>query len=225
MLETQISQVSPKQAAIAALAGAFPGQPQPNPKGHTNAITLRSGIELDEPTNPRIQNPAMYQNFGKGTEKVNKPTNDGKKDESREAKDKEPIYVPSPPYKPPVPYPQRLVKSKNEGQFKKFVELLKKLNITIPFIEAITQMPSYAKFLKEILSNRKKLEDDKTVMLTVECSAVIQNYMPHKLKDPGSFSIPCVIGKFIIDKTLYDLGASVSLMPLSTCEKLNLGEL
>ncbi|XP_050889607.1 uncharacterized protein LOC127094885 [Lathyrus oleraceus] len=49
--------------------------------------------------------------------------------------------------------------------------------------------------------------------------------MPPKLKDPGSFSIPCVIGKFIIDKDLCDLGVSVSLMPLSTCKKLNLGEL
>ncbi|XP_050895801.1 uncharacterized protein LOC127102476 [Lathyrus oleraceus] len=68
-------------------------------------------------------------------------------------------------------------------------------------------MPSNAKFLKEILSNKKKLKDDETVMLTAGCSAIIQNNMPHKLKDPGSFSIPCVIGKFIIDKSLCDLGS------------------
>ncbi|XP_058775016.1 uncharacterized protein LOC131649266 [Vicia villosa] len=86
-------------------------------------------------------------------------------------------------------------------------------------------MPSYAKFLKEILSNKKKLEDNETVMLTAKCSAIIQNNMPPKLKDPGSFSIPCVIGKFVIDKALCDLGASVSLMALSICEKLQLGEL
>ena len=133
--------------------------------------------------------------------------------------------MPPPPYKPPMPYPQRLVKSKNEGQFKKFVELLKQLNITIPFTEAITQMPSYAKFLKQILSNKKNLEDSETVMLTAGCSAIIQNNMPHKLKDPSSFSIPCVIRKFIIDKVMCDLGANVILMPLSTCKKLNLREL
>ncbi|XP_050875003.1 uncharacterized protein LOC127078606 [Lathyrus oleraceus] len=167
----------------------------------------------------------MCQNSGKGTEKVNEPTNDGKKNESKKAKDKEPPYVPPPPYKPLIPYLQRIVKSKNEGQFKKFVELLKQLNITIPFTEAITQIPSYAKFLKEILSNKKKIEDNETVMLTAECSTIIQNNMPPKLKDPGSFSIPCLIKKFIIDKALFDLGASVSLMPLSTCEKLHLGEL
>ena len=146
----------------------------------------------------------MYQNSSKGTEKVNEPTNDGKEDESGKAKDKEPPYAPPPPYKLLIPYPQRLVKSKNEGQFKKFVELLKQLNITIPFTEAITQMPSYAKFLKQILSNKKNLEDSETVMLTAGCSAIIQNNMPPKLKDPGSFSIPYVIEKFIIDKALCD---------------------
>ncbi|XP_058753063.1 uncharacterized protein LOC131626242 [Vicia villosa] len=144
---------------------------------------------------------------------------------SEEASDKEKPYVPPAPYKPPIPYPQRLVKTKNEGQFKKFVELLKQLNVTIPFTEAITQMPSYAKFLKEILSNKKKIVENKIVTLTAECSAMIQNKMSPKLKDPGSFSIPCVIGKFVIDKDLCDLGSSVSLMPLSICEKLKLGEL
>ncbi|XP_058733326.1 uncharacterized protein LOC131604928 [Vicia villosa] len=86
-------------------------------------------------------------------------------------------------------------------------------------------MPSYAKFLKDILSNKKKIVENETVTLSAECSAIIQNNMPPKLKDPGSFSIPCVIGKFVIDKALCDLGASVSLMPLSICEKLKLGEL
>ncbi|XP_050875954.1 uncharacterized protein LOC127079617 [Lathyrus oleraceus] len=86
-------------------------------------------------------------------------------------------------------------------------------------------MPSYAKFLKEMLSNKKKIEDNETVTLTAECSTIIQNSMPHKLKDPGSFSIPCVIGKFIIDKALFDLGASISLMALFICERLTMGEL
>lgn len=80
--------------------------------------------------------------------------------------------------------------------------MLKQLNITIPFLEAITQMPIYAKFLKEILSNKRKLDDDSTIKLTEECIAIIQNKMPPKLKYPWSFSIPCVIGKFGIDKAL-----------------------
>ncbi|XP_050895834.1 uncharacterized protein LOC127102514 [Lathyrus oleraceus] len=85
-------------------------------------------------------------------------------------------------------------------------------------------MPSYVKFLKKILSNKKKVEDNETVTLTVECSAIIQNNMPPKLKDLGSFFLPCIIGKFVIYKALCNLGASVSLMPLSICERLKLRE-
>jgi len=75
-------------------------------------------------------------------------------------------------------------------------------------------MPLYAKFLKEIFSKKRKIEHNETVTLTRDSSAIIKK-LPPKLKDPGSFSIPCVIGSETIDKALCDLGASVSLLPLS----------
>ncbi|XP_017982306.1 PREDICTED: uncharacterized protein LOC108663232 [Theobroma cacao] len=86
-------------------------------------------------------------------------------------------------------------------------------------------MPSYVKFLKDILTKKRKLEDFEIVALTEECSAIIQNKLPSKLKDPGSFSIPCTIGRFKFTKALCDLGASVSIMPLSITEKLGLNEI
>ncbi|KAJ9128670.1 hypothetical protein P3X46_034626, partial [Hevea brasiliensis] len=116
-------------------------------------------------------------------------------------------------------------KAKLDRQFGKFLEVLKKLYINVPFVDALSQMPSYAKFLKEILSNKRKLEDDETVALTEECSAILQRKLLPKLKDPGSFSIPCHIGESCSTKALCDLGASVSLMPLSIYEKLNMGDL
>ncbi|XP_057989104.1 uncharacterized protein LOC131172176 [Hevea brasiliensis] len=73
--------------------------------------------------------------------------------------------------------------------------------------EALSQMPSYAKFLKDILSKKRRLEDYETIALIEECSAILQNKLPPKLKDPGSFSIPCLISNMNIDKALYDLGA------------------
>ena len=98
----------------------------------------------------------MYQKPEKEVEKSKEQSENVEEEENENREASEKPYVPPPPYKPPIPYPQRLAKSKNEGQFKKFVELLKQLNVTIPFTEAITQMPSYAKLLKEILSNKKK---------------------------------------------------------------------
>ena len=61
--------------------------------------------------------------------------------------------------------------------------------------------------------------------LTITCSAVIQKSLPAKIKDYGSFTIPCTIGKYEFKKALFDLGASINLMPLSMVQRLSLGEL
>ncbi|XP_073219623.1 uncharacterized protein [Cicer arietinum] len=70
-------------------------------------------------------------------------------------------------------------------------------------------MSTYAKFMKEILSKKRKIGGE-TVMFTEECSAILQRKLPPKLKDPGSFSIPCAIGNRTFGKALCDIGASVS---------------
>ncbi|XP_062093617.1 uncharacterized protein LOC133799635 [Humulus lupulus] len=78
--------------------------------------------------------------------------------------------------------------------------------------------------MKEILSKKKKLEDYEKVALIEECSMILQKKLPPKLKDPGSFNIPCSIGGLVETNALCDLGANVNLMPLSIIRKLNLGE-
>ena len=73
-------------------------------------------------------------------------------------------------------------------------------------------MPSYAKFLKQILSNKRNLEEHEIMALTEECSVEIQNKLPAKLKDLRSLSIPYLIGNVSINRAFCDLGPSVSLM-------------
>ncbi|CAM8994451.1 unnamed protein product [Rhodiola kirilowii] len=141
----------------------------------------------------------------------------------RSGKDYEPPQ--SKPEKPPVPFPQRFLKKKNDQHFNRFVEMLRKVNITLPFTEVLTQIPSYAKFLKDIVSHRRDISEHDTVALNLGCSAIIQNPLPKKLKDPGSFSIPITIGDICIEDALCDLGASISLMPYSLCSKLDMGTL
>ncbi|XP_019161898.1 PREDICTED: uncharacterized protein LOC109158446 [Ipomoea nil] len=104
--------------------------------------------------------------------------------------------------------------------------MLDKLEISMPFVEAITQIPSYKKFLKDILSNKKRLEKSAVVDLSEGALtfAALQKNLPPKLKDLGSFSIPCIVGGFVVSRALCDLGASVSFMPYSLCKRLNLGE-
>ena len=124
-----------------------------------------------------------------------------------------------------MPFPQRFQKSRREEQFSKFFNIFKKIEINIPFAEVISQMPLYAKFLKEILSKKRKIAKEGIVNLTATCSAIIQQKLPAKMKDPGCFTIPCSIGKNEFNKALCDSGASINLMPLSVVQRLNLGEL
>ncbi|MCQ7416416.1 retropepsin-like domain-containing protein, partial [Salmonella enterica] len=124
-----------------------------------------------------------------------------------------------------IPYPQRFQKKKLDAEFSKFLDIFKQLHINIPFADALEQMPHYAKFMKEILSKKRKFENHETVNMTAECSAIIQKHLPPKLKDPGSFTLPCTVGSLFIKKALCDLGASINLMPFSVYRKLGLGEL
>ncbi|XP_062093524.1 uncharacterized protein LOC133799531 [Humulus lupulus] len=123
-----------------------------------------------------------------------------------------------------IPYQQRLRKHNLDKQFAKFLVVFKKLHINIPFAEALEQMLSYVKFMKEILSNKRKMGDYETMALTEECSAILQRKLPQKLRDPGSFTIPCTTGEFECKHALCDLGASINLMPLSVFRRLGLGK-
>lgn len=124
-----------------------------------------------------------------------------------------------------LPFPGRM-KSKKEGaQFGKFMEIMKNLQVSVPFTELITQVPAYTKFMKDILSKKRSLTDHATLAFAESCSAVLQNKVPPKLQDPGSFSIPCTIGPLSFERVLCDHGASVSVMPFAVCERLGVGEL
>ena len=141
-------------------------------------------------------------------------------EEETEAKDRPTITEPT----VPIPYPQRLRKNKLDKQFTKFMEVFKKMHINVPFADALEQMFGYVKFMKDILSKKRRLSDFKTVNLTEECSAILQRKLPHKLKDPGNFTIPCTIGNSIFERDFCDLGASINLMLLSIFRRQGLGE-
>ena len=67
------------------------------------------------------------------------------------------------------------------GQFSKFLNMFKKIEVNIPFFEALTQMPHYAKFMKDILRKKRKLDKEGVVSLSATYSVVIQNNFPMKM--------------------------------------------
>ncbi|CAN6583798.1 unnamed protein product [Malus baccata var. baccata] len=124
-----------------------------------------------------------------------------------------------------VPFPSRLRQSKKEETEKDILETFRKVQVNIPFLDAIKQVPRYAKFLKELCTTRRRISNKEVVQVSENVSAFLQRNLPHKCKDPGSFTIPCVIGNTKFEHAMLDLGASINVMPYSIYASMNLGEL
>ncbi|XP_031105454.1 uncharacterized protein LOC116010268 [Ipomoea triloba] len=190
--------------------GKLPSQTIVNPKQNVCAITLRSGKELEEHTQVRTT-----LNRDKETEKeVHQPQNDQK-----------PVKEHPKSLVIPPPFPSRLVKSKNAEEEKEILETFRKVEVNIPLLDVIKQIPRYAKFLKELCTNKRKLKGNEMVSMGENVSAVLQKKLPPKCKDPGMFTIPCKIGNVNVDSAMLDLGASINVMPLSVYSSLNVGSL
>ncbi|CAM8960055.1 unnamed protein product [Rhodiola kirilowii] len=219
MLETQIAQ---QAEASTRAPGKLQDRPDQVNREHCNAVTLGSGKELESelPKKKRVSFDLGGQARAEIEELDEEVPNPQAQKESEVEKEKDEPRV----YTPPIPFPQRLKKKSNDKQFSKFAEMMRKLYVIMPFTEVITQAPSYARFLKDVITCRRKIEDVDTVSLNGECSAILQPRMPPKLEDPGSFSISCYINDVKIECAMCDLGASISLMPYSLCKKLNMGE-
>ncbi|XP_043696755.1 uncharacterized protein LOC122647429 [Telopea speciosissima] len=135
-------------------------------------------------------------------------------------------------YTPRVPFPDALKTpssppfGKQGEEMKEMLDLFQQVHINLPLLDAIKQVPAYAKFLKDLCTQKRKLRNQtpKTIHLIEQVSAVITD-LPPKLKDPGIALISCVIGDLSIDKALLDQGASVNILPGSIFEKFGLGEL
>ena len=92
--------------------------------------------------------------------------------------------------------------------------MFKKMEVDILFLEALTQMPHYAKFMEDILSKIRKFPEG-VVSLTKTYILVIQRSLLEKL-----FPIPCTIGNSEMGKTMCDSKANINLMPLSVVSSL-----
>jgi hypothetical protein len=89
------------------------------------------------------------------------------------------------------------------------------VELNIPLIDSIKQIPKYAKFLKELCVTKRayKVKGYETISMGEDVSTVVQKNLPLKQKDPGALTIPCVIGNASFKRALCDLGASISVMP------------
>ena len=126
---------------------------------------------------------------------------------------------------PPTPCPHRLRAPKKVNNHYEIYELFKQVKLNIPLLNAIKQIPSYAKFLKDMCTVKRKLGVNKDAFMTEQSISLIRNNFPPKYKDPGSPTISIVVGNSKPGHALADMGASVNLFPYSVYVELGLGEL
>ncbi|CAN6547856.1 unnamed protein product [Malus baccata var. baccata] len=129
------------------------------------------------------------------------------------------------PIPPNVPFPHKFMQSKKEESDKDILEMFRKVQVNIPLLDAIKQVPKYAKFLKELCTTRKRISNKEVVRVGENVSAILQRILPPKCKDRSSFTIPCVIGNTRFKHAMLDLGVSINVMPYSIYASMNLDEL
>ncbi|XP_027157395.1 uncharacterized protein LOC113758919 [Coffea eugenioides] len=184
-----------------------------NPKQNVSAITLRNGKELPQPSQ-RIFEQAIEEAIEK-EEVTPKP-----KDVPQQKFGDESSVVVT----PPPPFSNRFAKSKEEQEQEVF-DIFRKVEVNIPLLDAIKQISQYAKFLRELFTTKKKLKGCEKIYMGESVSAVLQQKLPSKHKDPGMFTVPCKIGNVKVEKALIDLEAAINIMPRSIYNSLNLGPL
>ena len=216
--------------------GKLPSSTIVNPKGGfetAKAIILRSGKEIG--TNPKMSKQSPTENEklifkekeeDKATAREEQPLPQSPKAPTQPNLGKVvPNSTHSNPIPPNVPFPRRFMQSKKEENEKDILETFRKVQVNIPLLDAIKQVPKYAKFLKELCTTRRRNSNKEVVRVSENVSAVLQRKLPPKCKDPGSFTIPCVIGNTKFEHAMLDLGASINVMPYSIYASMNLGEL
>nr|XP_009779683.1 PREDICTED: uncharacterized protein LOC104228837 [Nicotiana sylvestris] len=207
-LEHHVGQLPRAQNTIPV--GALPSDTEPNPKAQVNAVTLRNGRALEEV-------PKKKKNIAHPEgELVPKPVEGNEKDD----KGPEPVIE----TRPPPPFPQRPQKHKDDAKYKKFLDILSQVSVNFHLVKILQEVPKYARYLRDIVANKRRHAEFETVALTEECSAIVQSKLPPKLKDPGSFTIPLSLGQEV-GRALCDLEASINLMPSSLFKQLGLGVL
>ena len=204
-------------------------------KHQVQSMTLRSGTKLNQPEDTRVYEQSKEQHLNiEEEDNLQEPPNQGgtagqpsKRPASRPNCSAESGSKPklSSLTKATAPYPLRLKPKYTEKQCADFIKLLSQIEIAMPLMEALQQIPVYAKLMKELLTGKRTFDSFETVKATEECSAILLDRLPKKSKDPGSFIIPCTFNDSINIRALCDSGASVNLMPLSIYRKLGLGDL
>ncbi|KAL4316549.1 hypothetical protein AHAS_Ahas15G0296200 [Arachis hypogaea] len=203
-------------------SSSLPSQPLPNPKGSLNAITLRSRTTLEEIP------PRAVEDIHEEEVVVDAPH---KEEEVEKRHEEEGVSLKEPKRKAivdesiPIPFPSMVKKAKKTPEFDlNMLQVFKKVEVTIPLLDAIQQILKYAKFLKDLCIHKDRIGEFETLSLGNSISSLMKP-IPEKYSNPGPCLVSCRISGIAFHDYMCDLGACVSIMPLSVFVRLNLAPL
>ncbi|XP_073352587.1 uncharacterized protein [Aegilops tauschii subsp. strangulata] len=122
----------------------------------------------------------------------------------------------------PMPFPPKPSKKKDDEDFERFAEMIRPIFLRMHFTDMLKMNP-YAKYMKDIVTNKRKMPEAE--IFTMLANYTCKGGIPKKLGDPGVPNIPCSIKRIYVRTALCDLGAGVSVMPLSLYHRLDLNKL
>ncbi|XP_023764796.1 uncharacterized protein LOC111913311 [Lactuca sativa] len=207
--------------------------PRPGKEHQVNeVITLRSGKKVDNKVSaPTLDNDSETEVIFDEKEEFEK---DFKSEKQKEAKGKNDskvgehgVEVNTAPYPSTLEKPTSFPFGKRGPKMEDMWDLFSQVKINIPLVKLIKEVPSYAKFLKDLCVQKRKLQAHlpKKIDLTEHASSIISNKLPPKLKDPGAPLISVTLSNINIKKALLDLGASVNIIPGNLFDQHDLGTL
>ncbi|XP_051127874.1 uncharacterized protein LOC127249212 isoform X2 [Andrographis paniculata] len=191
-LQGQINQVSNEVRQLLE-RGKWPAQPEPNP-ANVSAITICTDMMVECPYRPNPKNTsAITLRSGKeleGPPPISKEQNEDhiemEIEKEAELHEKVPPNSIPPTETKSAPFPNRLKKPQKANKRKEMIEIFKKVELNIPLLEAINQIPKYANFLKELYTNKRKLRWDEHIIAGENVSTVLKRKVPPKTCDLGN---------------------------------------
>ncbi|XP_022852703.1 uncharacterized protein LOC111374279 [Olea europaea var. sylvestris] len=197
-------------------SGKLPSQIMVNPRENASAILLMNGKEVEI---PKATLTSLEQKNEKDVTEEKSVPNDNCIPKRKFSSLSE--------YKSIPPFPRALVEPKKDEHNHELYETFRKYEVNISLLDAIKQIPRYAKFLKELctLKRKEKLKKCEKINVGKNVSAIIQRNLSTKCKDPGMFSIPCTISNTRFEKGMLDSGVSINVMPYFIYASLKLGPL
>ncbi|XP_022042382.1 uncharacterized protein LOC110945050 [Helianthus annuus] len=231
-----MGQLATEMKELKQNSGKLPSDKTTNPahqkKGSLvgQVSTLRSGKNYQKVDTPPQPVDGVVEDLGENGEsddesepiivKSNGKNTRATTSEPIQAKEGEPILL---------PFPEALkdlgntkIINKRGPQPEEILEVFKQVKINSPLIDAIKQVPAYAKYLKDLCTQKRQHKVPKKVDLTDTVSAVLNGVLPPKLRDPGTPLISIQVGDSKMSRALLDLGASVSILPGSLYDQYDI---